>query len=138
MNLTAVLLSFLLLSLASCSKNGQEPVATSPPVTETNWKLTRIFGGFMGEEKAMNDDQKNSILVIRSDGSYNCRNLVTGLTTTGVLTITSADNILIEYKFNPKLRIYPTTAFWLNEKTTATMMLGETNPDGYTLTFSRQ
>jgi hypothetical protein len=134
-------LSFLLIislfAVASCSRDGKCD-CVPPPTTETNWKMTRIFGGFGGTEVALNDDQKNSILTTRSNGSYTCTNTITGQTTNGTIITTSQGNGLTQVTFSPLLTLYRTTNFWLNEKTNTTMVLAETNPDGYVLTFTAQ
>lgn len=125
-----------MLLFGSCTRDGKCE-CIPPPVTESNWKLTLIFGGFAGVEKPMNDDQKNSVLIIYSDGRYSCKNPVSGITTSGSFTLESQPNGISKMTFNPLLRIYPTTSFQLLEKTDLRMVLSDGNPDGYTLTFLR-
>jgi hypothetical protein len=138
MKFLAGIFSLLLLTLNSCTREEQLCGCTPPPGTESNWKLVKLFGGWAGEERPLNNEQKNSILTIRTDGRYSCKNTVTGQISNGTLAITTVSPGLIQYVFSPVLVIYPTSSFWLNEKTETTMALGESNPDGYALTFARQ
>ncbi|MBL7733040.1 MAG: hypothetical protein JNM88_17855 [Chitinophagaceae bacterium] len=136
MKLLSILALFSVLGISSCSK--RDCGCVTPPVTEANWKITRIFGGFGGTEKELTDDQKNSILTTNSLGAFTCRNTVTGQVTTGTIRTETVDNNLTLVTFNPLLPVYPVANFWLLEKTNDTMVVSDRNADGYTITFTRQ
>lgn len=137
MKLLISLFTAYLFLISGCTRDGKCD-CVPPPVTESNWKLTLIFGGFAGEEKPMNDDQKNSLLTITSIGQYTCKNTITGITTTGGFAQATQGNGILKLTFSPLLPIYPTASFQVIEKTDQRMVLSDGNPDGYTLTFIRQ
>lgn len=131
------LIAGCILLLSGCTRDGKCD-CVPPPVTESSWKLTLIFGGIAGQEKPMTDDQKNSILTITSDGRYTCKNTVTGVTTTGNFTLETPAGGITKMIYTPLLSIYPVSSFQVIEKTDLRMVLSDGNGDGYTLTFNRQ
>lgn len=137
MKLPVFLIAGLFALLSSCSRSS-DCGCVPPPVTETHWKLSRIFGGFAPAERDMSDDQKNSILTITSTGQYTCKNTVTGITTTGGIIQEQHSSGLTKYTFSPLLRIYPATSFLVIERTADQLVLSDGNPDGYQLTFLKQ
>lgn len=133
--LTASLVFFLLLS-TGCNKGKCDCVP--PPATETKWRVTKIFGGFGPAEVNLNNEQLYSILTLKPNGTFVCKNTDTGLTTSGVLTIHASDPGRIQYIFTPVLPVYPANSFILVENTDGRLVLFDGNPDGYTITFTLQ
>lgn len=136
MKLWSVLFSLFMLAAVSCVRD-HKCDCTPPPAQETKWKMSRIYGGFAGTEVAMNDAQRNALLTLKPNGTYVCRNTVTGDSTTGTLSIsTSSSNVL--YTFSPMLPVYPAPTFIVIAATNGKMTLSDGNPDGYWIDFLYQ
>src|SRR5690349_5202101 len=133
------ILAFSVLILGSCSK--PDCGCVTPPGTATTWKITKRFGGIAGQDVALTPDQENNRLLIRTDGTYSCTNIVTGITVTGTLTQTNFNSIygnLPRFIFTPALPMLQDDYMILLDNPVGSIKFGDNIHDGYQTTFTLQ
>jgi hypothetical protein len=131
-----VLIALIVLS-SSCSRDSDCGCVT-PPFTETNWKVIRVNGGITGTDQPLNDEQKNNRLTIQNNGSYTCKNVVTGKTITGSFTMANFTSIYGDrqrFIFSPQLPILTQDYIILIENPNGKMVFGDNVHDGYLTTL---
>ena len=136
MKLYTAFLILCTLSFAACKRDGRCD-CVPPPAVETSWKMNRIYGGFAGAEVAMTDEQRKAILTLKPNGTYVCRNSVTGVSSTGTVSVTVNQNN-VQWVFTPLLPIYPATSFVVIQNTEGKLILSDGNADGYSIDFLLQ
>ncbi len=135
MKLLTGLLIICLLTFPGCKRDCG---CTPPPNVDTKWRVTRIFGGFGPAVVNLNNEQLYSILTLKANGNFECKNTQTGVITNGVLTINTSSPSQVQYIFTPALPVYHDNSFILVSNTDGSLVLFDGTADGYTITFTRQ
>ena len=129
------LLIVALLGVSSCSRKCD---CVPPPQTITNWKIQKRFGGIAGTEVALTEDQKNNILTLNPNGTFSCKNTVTGVTVSGNRSMANYNSIYGERQrviFSPKLPMLDENFLILTDNPNGSMTFGDNVNDGYFTTF---
>ncbi len=127
------IVAFSLLFL-SCSRRK----CCEPPQSDSNWKITKRFGGISASEVPLTEDQKNNVLTINPNGNFICRNMVTGTTFTGTYSYSNFNSIYgdrLRYLFSPKLPMLTEEYLILMDNPSGKMVFGDNFQDGYSTTF---
>jgi hypothetical protein len=134
-----LLLCFVLV-FSSCTKQTNCDCAPDPypPAYGEKWKITKVSGGIGNVNIPLTDDQKNNVLVLHGNGSFSCRNIMTGATVSGILTVSNFNSIfgpVQRYQFSPALPMTPVDPLLLISTSNQKMVFGENVTDPFLITF---
>jgi hypothetical protein len=129
------LLIVALTGVSSCSRKCD---CVPPSQSVTNWKIQKRFGGIAGTEVTLTEDQKNNILTINPNGTFSCKNMVTGVTVSGNRSMVNYNSIYgdrLRVIFSPKLPMLDEDFLILTDNPNGSMTFGDNVNDGYFTTF---
>ena len=112
-----------------------------PPFEESSWKITSIEGGVAGTIKTLTEDQKNTIITFKENGSFTANNTNTGATINGTVGMQNFQSIYGDrpkITFTPKLPMLDNDYFVLLENPNGKQVWGDNVLDGYRITITAQ